>query len=137
MKRFVLAISGLALARPAFASKEGILALSSFRLESDGIGSSGKVVVEGKQNDKRQLTNLEVTAFGKHYVLPKSRLNGLADLMVNGVRISYEHGYAELGGRTIYIQLQFGFISETQRQALVTLTEDGKFNVRNIEPKKE
>jgi hypothetical protein len=54
MKRFVLAISLLALASPAFASKEGVLALSSFRLESNGIGSSGKVIVAGKQNDKSQ-----------------------------------------------------------------------------------
>jgi hypothetical protein len=45
----------LAFASSAHASKEGILAFSSFRLESNGIGSSGKITVEGKQNDKAQI----------------------------------------------------------------------------------
>jgi hypothetical protein len=45
----------LAFASSTHASKEGILAFSSFRLESNGIGSSGKITVEGKQNDKAQI----------------------------------------------------------------------------------
>jgi hypothetical protein len=129
MKNVALALVILAFANVAFASKEGILPLTNFRLESAGIGSSGKIVIEGTQNDDSQLADLKVTAFGKHYVMPKSQLKGLSDLMTNGVRISYEDGYAELGGRTIYIQLQFGWHSATEKEVLITLTENGKFEL--------
>ena len=132
MKR-VLFILLLAVASAAYASQEGILALSSFRLESAGIGSSGKVVVEGKQNEKSQIVSLKVSAFGKDYVVPKEKLAGLSELLANGIRISYEAGYAELGGRTIYVQLQMGFTSHTRMQVLVTVTEDGKIEVGKIE----
>jgi hypothetical protein len=122
----------LAVAFGAPASQEGILALSSFRLESAGIGSSGKVIVEGKQNEKNKIVSLKISAFGKDYVVPEDKLAALSGLPSNGVRISYEAGYADLGGRTIYIQLQMGFTSGTREQALVTLTEDGKVEVSRM-----
>lgn len=125
----------LAVAATAPASQEGILALSSFRLESEGIGSSGKVVVEGKRNDESKAVSLKISAFGKDYVVPEDRLAGLSRLSFNGVRISYEAGYAELGGRTIYIQFQAGFTSGTREKVLVTLTEDGKVEVIRTEVK--
>lgn len=117
----------------AVASQEGILPLSSFHLESCGIGSSGKVVVDGRQNEKAEILSLKVTAFGKDYVIPKEKLSGLAELHGNGIRISYEAGYPEVGGRTVYIQLQMGFTSHTRMQALITVSEDGKVEVGKIE----
>jgi len=132
---FPVVIVLLAVALSAPASQEGILALSSFRLESPGIGSSGKVVVEGKQSEKNKIVSLKIRAFGKDYVVPKEKLTPLSGLPSNGVRISYEAGHAEFGGRTIYIQFQMGFTSGTREQALVTLKENGKVDVSRAEMK--
>ena len=133
MKVFFLAVLLLASASSLRASKEGILAFSSFRLESNGIGSSGKITVEGKQNDKAQIVALRMSAFGKDYVVPPEKLKQLTELPSNGVRISYEAGYKELGGRTVSIQLQMGFTSDTTKQALVTIAEDGKIVISEFQ----
>ena len=106
--------------------------MSSFHLESAGIGSSGKIVVAGEQNEKQQIVSLTIKAFGKDYIIPKEKLSGLAELPANGIRLSYEAGYPQLGGRTIYIQFQMGFTSKTTKMALVTLSEDGKIEVSII-----
>jgi hypothetical protein len=133
--RLTIALLLLAFTSVAYASKEGILAFSSFRLESTGIGSSGKVVIEGQQDERGHIVSLKVEAFGKTFEVPKEKLGGLAELPSNGVRISYEHGYAELGGRTIYVELQMGFTSGTRKQALVTIAESGAIEVSPIEHK--
>lgn len=135
--KIVIVLLFLAFAGVAYASKEGILPFSSFRLESDGIGSSGKVVVDGKQDDQSRIVSLKVEAFGKIFEVSKEKLAGLSELPSNGVRISYEHGYAELGKRMIYIELQMGFTSGIQKQAQVTIIESGAIEVTAIEPKKE
>jgi hypothetical protein len=132
MNRLLHVIFLLAFASTAVASSEGILPLSSFRLESSGIGSSGKVIVEGKQTERAEILSLKLSAFGKYYVVPKEKLTGLAELHANGIRISYEAGYAQLGGRTIYIHLQMGYTSHTRMQAVVTVKEDGKIEVGKI-----
>ena len=133
MKALIPAILLLAVASSAHASKEGILALSSFRLESIGIGSSGKITVEGKQNDKAQIITLRISAFGKDFVVPPEKLRPLAELQSNGVRISYEAGYQEQGGRTVYIQLQMGFTSHTVKKAVITIKEDGQIDVSEVQ----
>jgi hypothetical protein len=120
----------------AEASQEGVLAFSRFRLESDGIGSSGRIRVAGKQNDKTQLIQLKIRAFGKTYVVPPEKLGPLAELQSNGIRISYEPSYEELGGRTVYIQLQMGFTSGTVKKALITVTESGTIEVSNVQDAK-
>lgn len=130
-----LAMLALAFATSIYASQEGSLVLSSLRLESAGIGSSGKVIVEGKQDQTNRLLTLTVTAFGKIYVVPKEKLASLADFHANGIRISYEAGYANLGGRTIYIHLQSGVASETWKEALITLVEDGKIDLKTTSTK--
>lgn len=128
-KRLALAALVFGVASSSYASQEGILAFSSFRLESNGIGSSGKIKVEGKQNDKAQIVELKIRAFGKDYVVPPEKLGQLSEQRSNGVRISYEAGYEGLGGRTVYIQLQMGFTSHTVKNALITITESGKIEV--------
>jgi hypothetical protein len=135
MKPFVIALLFFAGINSVLASKEGILPFSRFHLESDGIGSSGKILIDGQQNQSSQIAELRITAFGRNYVVPKEQLAGLAELPTNGVRISYEAGYKELGGRTLYIQLQMGFTSFTKKQALITVTENGKVEVSKIELK--
>jgi hypothetical protein len=123
------AVAVLVVAHVVCASQEGPLPISRFRLESDGIGQSGAIVIEGKQNDKAQIVELKVRAFGKEYAVPPEKLKVLAGLGANGIRISYESGYEELGGRTVYIQLQLGFTSHTAESALITITESGKIEV--------
>jgi hypothetical protein len=131
LKRIILAgILSAAINTPA--SQEGILPLSAFHIESAGIGHSGRVVIDGKQNEKGQIDSLKITAFGKDYSVPKDKLANLADLHVNGIRISYEGGWVELGGQTIYIHLQMGFTSHTLKHALIVVTECGKIDVSNI-----
>jgi hypothetical protein len=127
----------LAAAIGSRASQEGTLPLTSFRLESNGKGSSGRIILEEKQNEKAQITSLKISAFGKDYTVPPEKLRQLADLHANGVRISYEEGYKELGGRTVYIQFQVGFTSSDEQKVLITLTEDGKINVGGIENGKQ
>lgn len=123
----------LAFAAVAPASQLGILPLSSFRLESRGIGESGRVVITGTQNEKSEIVSLRVVAFGKEFIVPAEKLAGLAELRPNGIRICYEGGYPALGGRTIYIQLQMGFTSTTHKQALITITEEGKIDVGAVD----
>lgn len=134
MARLIIMLAALlTMALSASASQEGILPFSSFRLESAGIGSSGKIVVEGQQDSHDRLLSLTIAAFGKSYAVPKEKLAEIRDLPSNGIRISYEHGYAELGGRTVYIQLQMGFTSFTKKVALVTLTEDGEVEISPVQ----
>ena len=132
MKRFCIAAILIAAAINAQASKEGILPLSAFHLESAGIGSSGRVVIDGKQNEKDQIVSLKVTAFGKEYSVPKEKLASLGELLANGIRISYAGGWAELGGQVIYIHLQMGSTSQTMKHALIEVTESGKIAVSNV-----
>jgi hypothetical protein len=126
MKRLFLALVVLAVAGRVFASKEGVLVFSSFHLESDGIGNSGKVVVDGQTDKNNRLSRLKVAAFGRDFVVSKEILKELKPVRPNGVRLSYEGGYKELGGRTIYLELQMAFTSHTVQRALLSLTEDGK-----------
>jgi hypothetical protein len=129
MRRLILTIFILAFATRAFASKEGILPLSAFRLESDGIGKSGKVVVEGKGDEDGHIISLKVTAFGREHVIPKEKLAELRGLMTNGVRITYDAGYAEVGGRTVYVDLQMGFPSGTRGQRYIAVKENGTIEI--------
>ena len=133
MKGLALAVLVVGVADSAYASQEGTLPISSFALESDGAGASGKITVAGKQNDKAQIVELRVRAFGKDYVVPPRQLALLAELRANGIRISYESGYEELGGKTVYIQLQVGFTSHTAQTALITIKENGKIEVGKVQ----
>jgi hypothetical protein len=132
MKTAFVSALVLTIASSIHASEEGILPLSSFRIESNGVGESGKIVLEGKQNDQWQIIELKLTAFGHQYVVPPEKLRPLAGFGANGIWFSYEVGYKELGGRTIYVQFQKGFTSGTEHSALITITEDGNVEVREI-----
>jgi len=121
----LLSISGL-----GFASKEGVLALYYFQINSLGIGKSGPVNVSGRQS-RLGIEFLTVTAFGKVFRLNKEQLNGLQGGLLNGIQLTYERGYKELGGRTIYLQFTKGFTTGNLQTILVVLSEDGKITVRH------
>jgi hypothetical protein len=52
--------------------------------------------------------------------------------MYNSIQISREAGYAELGGRTIYVKLGVGFTSgQLSRTRYVVVTEAGTIIVQD------
>ena len=126
--RIAMALALLAFSMPLFASKEGILTLDKLQIESNGIGESGPVKVSGTQTPGG-VTALRVEAFGKTIQLSPSQLMELDGGQYNLIQLSYERGYKELGGRTIYIKLSKAFTSGEVRAVVVVVTEDGKVKV--------
>jgi len=117
----------------AFASQEGVLSLSSFTLQSEGIGESGPVSISGTTNDGNEFTALTVNVFGKEYKLSDEDLKKIPAKPYNGIQLSYEAGYKELGGKTLYIILQVGFTSGNRDRTLITITESGSIQVECME----
>lgn len=119
----------------AHASKEGVLSLSSFQVSSPGIGESGPVVVSGSRvgDDVKALC---VQAFKRTQCLPAEHLSRLTGSMVNGIQISYEAGYRQTGGRTVYVLLSKGFTSARLEGKLISVSESGRITVED-EPGKQ
>lgn len=131
MKRLwiLIAISALIFGSTAlFASQEGILRMASFEATSGGIGESGPVTISGKQDDNG-ISKLTVTAFGRKFELDGEQLARVRGLSINGLQLTYEAGYKELGGRTVYIVLSKGFTSGTAGQRFVLVSENGSVRV--------
>ena len=112
----------------ALASQEGVLNLGSFRLESPGIGESGVVVVTGRQS-ATSVDSLVIEAFGKRFELSSTQLQALQGGMLNGVQLSYEAGYKQFGGRTLYLVFSRGFTSGVTVKRFVTVNESGSIKV--------
>jgi len=123
-----LTLALLALSMPLLASKEGIVTLDRLHIESHGIGESGPIVVRGTQTPNG-MTSLEVDAFGKTIKLSPDQLKELGIGQYNLIQLSYERGYQDLGGRTIYVKLSKAFTSREVWSALVIVTEDGKVKI--------
>ena len=128
IRRILVLVALSCFATLAFASEEGILAFGSFRIESPGIGESGPVAISGTQTPEG-LQSLTVEAFGKKVVLSPAQLHDLSAASVNNVQLSYEAGYKELGGRTVYIQFAKGFTSGIVTRKFVVVTESGTVKV--------
>ncbi len=133
MIKIILIISIiLFLTSHVFASQEGVLTLSDFTIQSKGIGESGPVKISGKQNDKNEFTELTIKAFGKVYNISKENLKKIPKKYYNGIQLSYEAGYKELGGKTIYIVFMSGFLSGIREKTLITITEQGSVKVETM-----
>lgn len=111
----------------AFTSQEGILTISSFHVDSKGIGSSGPVAVQGTIDIAGEIS-LIVSAFGKTITIPKTVVEKIPKTF-NGIQLSYEKGYESLGGRTIYIMFSTGFLSGQKTKTVLVVTEDGASEV--------
>ena len=95
MRNFiVIALVALSVAAPVKASQVGWLAFGSFKVESPGIGSSGPVVVSGRQGHDG-IESFEVIAFGKLYTLSEQHMSKLQGRLFNGLQFSYEGGYKD------------------------------------------
>lgn len=131
MSRFLLlfAFAG-ALAMPVstMASQEGILAMGELRVTSPGIDDSGQIVVTATRGPEG-FSALEVQAFGRVTRLTEGQLARLQGEFVNGVQLSYEAGYKELGGRTVYIVLSKVFTSGLRETQTLSVNEQGTVTV--------
>lgn len=131
MKKIFVILTILLLPSLVLASKEGVLALSSFAVESKGIGGSGSVKISGQKNQD-EITSLTIEVFGKEYKISDENLKKIPKASYNGLQISYEEGYKQLGGKTIYIIFQMGFTSGIRKQAQISLTENNTVKVEEI-----
>jgi len=111
-----------------FASQEGILVWSEFAISSQGIGSSGLVKVSGTQGSDGIL-GFKVEMFGREFIAPSSTVQELKGFSANGLHLSYEHGYKEIAGRTVYLSFSRGFTSDVVSTKTVAVNESGEFKV--------
>ena len=111
-----------------------MLPLSAFSMESPGIGDSGPISISGQKTPTGFL-NLNIKAFGREFVLNERQLVRLEHVSVNGIQLSYEAGYKELGGRTLYIVFIKGFTSGARSTQTIELRESGDVKVAEPRPK--
>jgi hypothetical protein len=122
-------LTPLALAQPTYASKEGGLSLYTVKLDSPGMDDSGPVHVEMKRSDKG-IETLKVSAFGKTETAPSALLGSIKQKRwLNGVLLSWERGYPDMGGKTIYLSLTEGGTAGAVVVAVIGFSEHGKFEV--------
>jgi hypothetical protein len=95
-------------------------------MSSLGLGASGPVKVSGKQGSAG-IKNLKVEAFGRKFILARKEVKYLQGFFANGMFLSFEQGYKELGGRTIYLSFFRGFTSGIQITKRVAVNERGEF----------
>lgn len=124
-----IAIAG-ALFEPtsSMASQEGVLSIGELHVTSPGIDESGPIEVTATRTPNG-FTALAVQAFGRITKLTETQLAALHGQFVNGVQLSYEGGYKELGGRTVHIVLSKGFTSGVQESQRVSVDEQGEVKV--------
>lgn len=111
-----------------FTSKEGLLITSSFQIESNGIGSSGTVVVSGQRNQNGAFEKIVVKAFGKELAISKENLEKIPR-NTNGLQMSYESGYEKLGGKTVYLIFLSGFTSGNKEKIILSVNEQGNSQI--------
>ena len=102
IKIFACLVASISVALLAEASRERYLVFNEFRIEADARGDIGRVVVTGNRNDRGSLESLHVGFLELSVIVPESMLSRIPRY-ANGIRLSAETGYRELGGRTIYV----------------------------------
>ena len=78
------------------------------------------------------MSELCVTAFRRTQCLDNDSLIALKNFHFNGIQLSYEEGYVEVGGRTVYIVLSQGFVSKRNRGVFLTVSEFKPISVRPL-----
>ena len=129
MKTMVITAVILLIAQSALASKEGVLPLSEFKIQSEGIGESGVVTVKGTKDSAGNYQKIVVNAFGKTIEISKELLGIIPSKYQNGIQLSYEQGWKAKGGRTIYIMFLSGFTSGVRESFVIAVTEKGQQSV--------
>ena len=93
--------------------------LSEFHFKSEGVNDSGVVIVEGEKDAQGLFKKLSVKAFGKTFDISGEALKRFPIKTPNGIQLSYEKGYKEPGGRTVYVNFLFGNRKEPPKSALM------------------
>jgi hypothetical protein len=119
--------------RNARASEEGAVPFSSFTFQSTDI-ETGVVSVSGTQA-ATGISALNIKAFKREFNLSKVQLENLKGIIVNGVQMSAEGGYPQIGGKTIYLRLSMGFTSGTASGKFVIVNERGDIRFEPIKNK--
>jgi hypothetical protein len=141
LQRFALicvAIIGSCVGFPnsADADEEGRLPIAHMYFDSEGLDNSGPININALQ-DSTGISELKVSAFGKLNTVTKAQLVALSGRVFNAVGASYSRGYANTGGRSVYVLLCQGFSSGMEVAAVVTITERGDVRIRAIRPKSQ
>ncbi len=129
IKTIVITAVILLIAQSALASKEGVLPLSEFKIQSQGIDDSGVVTVEGTKDPVGDYQKIVVRAFGKTIEISKELLGKIPSKNQNGIQLSYEQGWGAKGGRTIYIMFLFEFTSGVRENFIVAVKEKGEQSI--------
>lgn len=108
-------------------SKEGILIFDSFQVESKGIGSSGPVSVIAKKGKSRFFDSILIRAFGREFLVEEKILKKIPKT-ANGIQMTYEKGYEELGGKTLYLSFSKGFTSSQKQKKVLAVKEFGEIS---------
>lgn len=129
MRKLIVTIIAVLYLSVAYASQEGLLPFSEFQIKSNGIGNSGSIIVNGRKNNEGEFISLSVIAFGQTISIPQSIMSKISSINQNGIQLTYEHGYEELCGKTIYLQFQVGFTSGMRQILIIAVSEDGNIKV--------
>lgn len=126
MKTIPGPVLALLLCPPAvFASEEDGVALGEFSFKSPATAEASAIEVAGKRTSDGAWENFRVRAFGKVTPVPAEKLAALQKAFLNGVMLSSEPGYAETGGRTVYVTFLFGFTSGIVERWILSVNERG------------
>lgn len=129
MQKIVVSLITYLFLHAAAASQEGVLPFSEFHIKSDGIGESGVIVVNGKKDKNNNFVSLSIKAFGKTIAIPSVILKQIPSKRQNGIQLSYEAGYSNLGGKTVYLQFQVGFTTGVREIFIISTSENGNVKI--------
>ncbi len=121
----------------AIASKEGLIQVSELTYSSKGIGNSGPVNVCIKTDDDGGVNKFVIKTFGKTVDLPKSDLERIPKFLYNGINVSYERGYPEVGGKTLYIVLSSRLSESVMNETMIVVTETLPIEIFEKKAKRE
>ena len=124
---------GLLTAAVSSATVEGALSPSRVVFESNGIGTSGPVHIEGAVSAKG-LDSLQVRAFGKTIDLAPGDLAQLSGRVINSISASYENAPRADGGRTVVVILGKVFASGLADAMVVAISESGHIRIHALQP---
>ncbi len=129
MKYVLVAMVCLALAGPVSASQEGALPIAEIAITWEGGEGWGPIMASGSRNPDGSLQRFAVMAFDRTIELPAPILAELSRIRFNGVLLSAETGYPELGGRTAYLHFVVGFTSGVVDSVIVAVDEGGNARI--------
>jgi len=131
MRNFAAFVIAFLLLMPleVFSSQVALLPISKFEVATVGKGDSGAIRIFGTQS-AQGIDSLTVEAFGRRMNLSQKDLAQLKGLFSNGLILSYEHLFPELGGRTVYLLFVDGFDANSDASCTVEVSESGTVRTR-------